>query len=62
MAVSFQKNYSIDVAFTRDDGEALADSDLNCVEMRNEISAMIKEVCLRSMGIFEARPGDVTET
>ena len=42
MATSFNKTYQVVVTFTRDDGEDLADTDLNSVEMRNEIQQMIK--------------------
>ena len=63
MATTFSKNYAIDVTFRKSDVSAITDADINSVEMRNEIKQMIKEVCTRSCGIFEAQAdGDVTET
>ena len=62
MATSFQKTYQVTVTFTRDDGDDLADTDLNSVAMRTDIKKMIAEVSTRGMGLYNAQPGTVTES
>lgn len=62
MAVSFTKNYSVDVVFKLDDGGTIADDDLNPEHLRELIIKRIAEACRVSKGIVQARPGTVTET
>ncbi|MCK4731585.1 MAG: hypothetical protein KAT65_03920 [Methanophagales archaeon] len=62
MAVSFTKNYSIDVTFKLDDGGTIADDDLNPSVLREEIIKKIEQVCRISKGIVQARPSSVIET
>jgi len=62
MATSFQKTYSIVVTFSRDDGGAITDSDIQASELRTEIKKGIQAASRIQKGIFEAQPGTVSET
>ena len=62
MATSFTKNYSVDVTYKYDDGGALAEDDLNPSVLRAEIIKRIEGACKISKGIFQARPGTITES
>jgi len=62
MSTSFTKTYSVVVTFSRDDGEDLADSDLQSEGLRDEIKKEIAQVCTRNKGIFQSQPGTVSET
>jgi len=62
MATSFQKTYSVTVTFTRDDGEALTDSDIQASELRAEIKKGIEQASRIQKGIYEAQPGTVSES
>jgi len=62
MATSFQKTYSVTVTFTRDDGGALTDSDIQASELRTEIKKGIEAAARIQKGIYEAQPGTVSES
>jgi len=62
MATSFTKTYSVTVTFSRDDGEAITDSDIQSVELRAEIKKGIEAASRIQKGIFEAQPGTVSES
>lgn len=64
MATSFTKTYSVTVTFTKDEyfNPDLADTDVQCVELRNEIKKAINKVCRRSKGVYSCQPGIVAET
>lgn len=62
MATSFSKTYSVDVTFKRADGGAIADSDIQSVQLRNEIKKAVDSVCRRTKGIFNTQPGSVSES
>ncbi len=62
MATSFNKTYTITVKYSRDDGEALADTDLEATELRKHIKKAVGEVVPASRGILSAHiVGTVTE-
>jgi hypothetical protein len=65
MATSFQKNYSVDVTFTKENpgGTAsIVDTEIQCVQLRAEIIEAIDRVCRRTKGNYNTQPGTVTET
>jgi len=62
MATSFTKVYSIEVTFSRDDGGAITDADIQATELRNEIKKEISQVCSRTKGIYHTVPGTVSES
>lgn len=63
MAKEFSKIYTMTVKYSRDDGEALADTDLEATELRKHIKKAVGEVVPISRGILSAHiVGSVSES
>jgi len=60
--MSFQKTYQVTVTFSKEGTDAIADTDIQSVELREEIQKGIEKVCLKSKGIYNSYPGTVTES
>lgn len=62
MATSFNKTYTLTVKYSRDDGKALADTDLEATELRKHVKKAVGEVVPVSRGILSAHiVGTVSE-
>lgn len=62
MATSFNKTYTIEIKYQRDDLETLANTDLEATELRSLIKKNIGEVVPASRGILSAHiVGTVSE-
>ena len=59
--MSFQKTYQVTVTFTNKTG-SIADTDIQSVELRDEIQKGIEKACLRTKGTYNSYPGSVTES
>ena len=54
MGTTITKNFSVDVKYSREDGEDLGATDLNYTQMLENITKRITEECEAQMGIVSS--------